>query len=91
MSPPHALDSEEDARRWVPEHPAWWQREVIYQIYPRSFFDSSGDGIGDLAYISERLPPGSRTLMTTACTKVRNKANTPGVALGPFEGVIVSV
>ena len=33
----------------------WWKRSVIYQIYPRSFADESGDGVGDLAGIASKL------------------------------------
>ncbi|KTF07334.1 Glycosyl hydrolase, family 13, catalytic region domain protein, partial [marine sediment metagenome] len=34
----------------------WWKGGVIYQIYPRSFQDTTGDGIGDLTGIAQRLP-----------------------------------
>ena len=37
------------------EKTAWWQRAVVYEIYPRSFQDSDGDGVGDLEGIIGRI------------------------------------
>jgi alpha-glucosidase len=37
-------------------NPAWWRHAVIYQIYPRSWADGNGDGVGDLPGITSRLP-----------------------------------
>jgi alpha-glucosidase len=39
----------------VPDRAPWWKDTVVYQIYPRSFADSTGDGVGDLRGITEHL------------------------------------
>ncbi|MDQ3096182.1 MAG: alpha-amylase family glycosyl hydrolase [Actinomycetota bacterium] len=39
----------------MPESRSWWRDAVIYQIYPRSFCDAGGDGVGDLAGVESRL------------------------------------
>lgn len=38
-----------------PRYDTWWRDAVVYQIYPRSFADSNGDGIGDLGGVLERI------------------------------------
>ncbi|MGW2855405.1 alpha-amylase family glycosyl hydrolase, partial [Streptomyces sp. NPDC001215] len=40
----------------VATHRDWWRDAVIYQVYPRSFADSNGDGMGDLEGVRSRLP-----------------------------------
>ncbi|MBF6600867.1 MAG: alpha-amylase [Dehalococcoidia bacterium] len=39
----------------MPEPTIWWKHGIVYQIYPRSFQDSDGDGIGDLRGVIDRL------------------------------------
>jgi len=38
-----------------PAHAPWWKTAVVYQIYPRSFLDTDGDGVGDLEGVRRRL------------------------------------
>jgi alpha-glucosidase len=38
------------------ETASWWRHAVVYQVYPRSFADANGDGVGDLPGITARLP-----------------------------------
>lgn len=39
----------------LPKFDQWWERSVIYQIWPKSFCDSNGDGIGDIQGIISKL------------------------------------
>lgn len=38
------------------QHREWWRTAVIYQVYPRSFFDTNGDGEGDLKGVIQKIP-----------------------------------
>jgi alpha-glucosidase len=52
LEPTPAARSEEGGAAVAP---SWWRDGVLYQIYPRSFTDSNGDGVGDLRGVIERL------------------------------------
>ncbi|MFI6770076.1 glycoside hydrolase family 13 protein [Streptomyces sp. NPDC050355] len=51
MTPQHDVTPDH-----APPATGWWRDAVIYQVYPRSFADGNGDGMGDLAGVRSRLP-----------------------------------
>ena len=51
-----AAEPDAHARALRMQDPNWWRQAAVYQIYPRSFADSDGDGIGDLKGITSRIP-----------------------------------
>ncbi|MBM4796518.1 glycoside hydrolase family 13 protein [Streptomyces sioyaensis] len=56
MTPQHNVTPENATPDNVARATDWWRDAVIYQVYPRSFADGNGDGMGDLAGIRGRLP-----------------------------------
>ena len=52
----------------------WWKEAVVYQIYPRSFNDSNGDGIGDIQGIIQKLPYLEKLGIDAVCLSPINKS-----------------
>ncbi len=46
----------EDSSAPTPAEHDWWRQAVVYQVYPRSFADANGDGLGDLPGVTSRVP-----------------------------------
>jgi alpha-glucosidase len=55
LCPTHAFAQTQGHPGPAADGPDWWKHAVIYEVYPRSFQDSNGDGIGDLKGIAKRL------------------------------------
>ena len=53
----------------------WWKQAVVYQIYPRSFKDVNGDGLGDIAGVTEKMD----YLRTSASTRSGSPRSTPRI------------
>lgn len=67
----------------------WWEKEVIYQIYPKSFKDSNNDGIGDIRGIQEKLPYLKELGITTIwiCPIFTSPMVDNGYDISDFEGI----
>lgn len=71
------------------ENKNWWKKEVIYQVYPKSFKDSNEDGIGDLVGIQEKLPYLKELGITTLwiCPIFSSPMVDNGYDISDFEGI----
>ena len=68
---------------------AWWQREVIYQIYPKSFCDSNDDGIGDIRGIIQKLDylKDLGVTMLWICPIYRSPMDDNGYDVADYQGI----
>ncbi|MGK9185558.1 alpha-glucosidase [Priestia filamentosa] len=67
----------------------WWQDEIVYQIYPKSFYDTNGDGIGDLKGITAKLDyiKSLGVTMIWICPIFTSPMIDNGYDIADFEGI----
>ncbi len=67
----------------------WWQEEIVYQIYPKSFYDSNNDGIGDLKGITQKLPYLQElgVTMLWICPFYRSPMNDNGYDISDYQAI----
>ncbi|HCM88716.1 MULTISPECIES: alpha-glucosidase [Vagococcus] len=67
----------------------WWQDEIVYQIYPKSFNDTNNDGIGDINGITEKLPyiQSLGVTMIWICPIFTSPMVDNGYDIADFEGI----
>ena len=67
----------------------WWQEEIVYQIYPKSFYDSNNDGIGDLKGITQKLPYLQElgVTMLWICPFYRSPMNDNGYDISDYQSI----
>ncbi len=61
-------------------HDDWWKQAVVYQVYPRSFRDANGDGLGDIAGITSRIPYLRQLGVDALCFRRSTPPNSPTAA-----------
>lgn len=56
MKEDNPMSNEANERHIADDPSLWWKQAVVYQVYPRSFKDTTGSGLGDIAGVAQQIP-----------------------------------
>ena len=56
MKEDNPMSNEANERHTADDPSLWWKQAVVYQVYPRSFKDTTGSGLGDIAGVAQQIP-----------------------------------